>query len=282
MNNNLINIKKILLSSQPHNKMKGMEILSKEEFDNYSKNFSFVNKDFVRGYVHTDIESKEKTPFYILINPSERIRSNSRTKNNFTFDIINTWPSWSDFPKRNNSIFILNQKKDSLIMIPHNRIYKVYPIKGSKLGVCPNEDLNYYNWPMIKKLSEKFNTNFNTPGELFNWLIVETRLSINYENSINYSNISSIENFFKSNINEILNKQEYSLNIKSFYQYAEKYVKKYGSFVNWLDNELFNPYKNGFKLVDSITKINYLAEVWTSDCCLMELKDLENYSNDEY
>jgi hypothetical protein len=260
MNKNLIKLKKILISKEISDEYIGTVILTKEEFDNY-KNSSFSNINILsRGYLNFDIE-------YGLIDPKKRIRKNAKGEN-IIFNIINTYPSWSEYPKRNNSLFM----STGYIIIGHDLLYHIYPSKNAKIAVCPTADLNsfYSPWKQFNKILDMFLYVENKSITYFMKLIsgIDNNISKYFiyndknNNILNNSIDMQLENFYKRN------SKEFPIKI---IDYINKEINTYGNYVNWFDKKLFNPEINNFKLLSSNDKIpNGDFEVWTDGTCLLE------------
>jgi hypothetical protein len=272
MNNKLLDIKKILLSQKEHDTFKNLTVLELDEIEKIKDNFSFVNEYLYRGYKGLNNVSNA------IIDPSKRDRGGSLTGNNLLYNIINTFPSWKEYPKRNRSLCILNsQDPKKYIEVDYDSLYNIFPKKNSKIAVCPEHDLNYFDWPMIKNFESKIDI-MNSRPEFFLRGVLHLG-EYKYFSDQDYEGFLRNENNYirkiEKNITEVsdsgMNDKEKYKEI-DFFNYILSEIKKYGNLSSYLDKELFNPEKNGFMLINSNEKIPLdNVEVWTESECLLNI-----------
>jgi hypothetical protein len=263
-------LKKILLSKENIPGYKGLEVLSKEEFNNYISQYSEANY-LLRGYENLDIN-------YGLIDPTLRIR-NSIAPNgigDIKHNVMNTYPSWSEYPKRNKSIFMMYTNNFRDIMVPFDELYKVFPLKNSILGYC-NSDINNYSWPEIYELYMNFGLGgYTTTPDNFIKDIFGSGITNSEVYLFLWENRSELDEFFIGFLNDFEEFEEFTNNknkYKIILYIKNKISTEYNnSFSTYLDEILFNPNKNDFKLFNSnnnIVKSLKEGEVWTEAKCLL-------------
>ena len=76
---------------------------------------------------------------YAFIDPSKsnRPRVSANTGNHYTL-IMDNSSSWKSYPKRSKSLIC---STDEGYAIDFGKTYRVYPINGGKIGVCPYRDI---------------------------------------------------------------------------------------------------------------------------------------------
>lgn len=198
---------------------------------------------------------------YLFIKPSSYNRVSANTNNYYTI-LFDNLPSWKDYPKRSKSIIgTVNYYTAEF----YGTIYRVIPKDGSKIGVCPEDDI----WNSFHILNSHFMT-----LQDFNYCIDQC-ISIynnNADNSINvnsYEELLTIFDYIQDNRDMF-----YGILIDMWYD-GNKHMK----FIDYIDKILLNPEKNGFKLITYpyTEKISYDCEIWTDgDSILIN----DEYAND--
>lgn len=72
-----------------------------------------------------------------IIDPKKGTRKSANTPNYYTW-IIDNDKRWKDYPKRSKSIICTTSKRKSGV---YGNKYIVFPYDGSKIGVCPEDDI---------------------------------------------------------------------------------------------------------------------------------------------
>lgn len=180
---------------------------------------------------------------YLYIDTRGKKERTSRDIPNFYTLIINNDQSWKNFPKR--------QIICSTIRVAYgNVLYVVFPVNGSKIGVCPESDI-WYSFYGIKKARIK------------SIVIFLDELDIFFEKHVNI-NIKTYEDLKKAcdEIDKKINNRNKI--IFEFINYDE--FKKRGLFNILID--LFSP-KN-FEVVDTkkLNKLKSGREVWMDTECV--------------
>jgi hypothetical protein len=110
----------------------------------------------------SDVDLEKDKPIYRSLNLTDDyyiIKSNSERTSAYTTNyytmLINNLSSWNEFPKRNHICANLS--------FQFNRsVYKVIPFNGSKIGICPNDDIQAPFSPeraAAKILTNEYNIN---------------------------------------------------------------------------------------------------------------------------
>lgn len=192
------------------------------------------------------------------INPKLSVRK-SLNRHNYNTMLIDNLPSWSEFPKRSESIIFLNKIKN-LISGFGNEFYFVIPFDGAKIGVAPADDLwNAKNKDITLSFDESFSEMLDKIGAPDN----------NYEE-------------FKKYMNKTKPKD---LGLVSFlfvkiHEFYEKHSKKFDTFMEYFNyllrpsnfkREFDNKNQDGYKVLDYTQTVNqkHKLECWTDSECLI-------------
>jgi len=187
-----------------------------------------------------------KDNFYI-VDPSKFVRKSANTKNYYTLLIDYILPEWKNYPKRSRSLVATTSEK---ILASVFYKFQVFPFDGSKIGVCPKDDI----WlSFIKSLGgwwlDDFNKDLESLGKLNNIKLSETD-----------------PNLLKKQIQSLKRTTRYQPEIKIF----KKWMKNEKLDLLKLIEEALDPNKNGFKLVKAGDKIPFDKEVWTDGVCILK------------
>jgi hypothetical protein len=201
---------------------------------------------------------------YIGADSSEIIRKSANTSNYYT-TIFSEHPSWSDFPKRSKSYICTNEYVTSHY---YGLVYLAFPINGTKIGICPENDM----WYSFEKIVGKKLHILDLPS-FFDNLNYIKKYFLNQKKSINDSSLIKM----KEEINQLgidIKNNEFSeeknQNCRnSIRQLIISYKKSSDSLFDYIIKSL-DPYKNGFEVV---TTSNYpfrknSSEVWFSGKCI--------------
>ncbi len=238
------------------------------------------------------------------------IRRAEMGDNIYTVLISDILPSWKEYPRRNKSFIMTNDKQTAQRYTDKN-IYLIFPKNGAKLGISPTPDM----WSCVKfgMLTSKLDIfSLNSLNDNIINLIAHILLSnqVNKEKEYNNENIkfespiqcmNIVKEIFKENdVNAVLNlfkkcekicslaKKDsklfnllylnYSKNKFSNYILEQLLFEKPNDFISILDN-IFNPVDYKFKnllLSDINESINSAVEIWTESPCLFIREDIFN------
>ena len=206
------------------------------------------------------------SPF--ISTPNYRISQNANY-NIYTRLLSDILPSWKEYPKRNHSFICTNNinRADD-----YGNIYIVLPKNGTKLGICPEEDI----WDSFQTLPYTLN-DFNIELSAFLLWILNTDNSDNTYNKINMAKLfengttDEIENLFynadKKMIN-FLSANDYEIYYPEMVHndLAEKILSNYkDELITGTLNDMLNPETNHFNLIDIKNYSSFFAdnnEIW--------------------
>jgi len=183
----------------------------------------------------------------ILIDPSDGIRKSENTDNYYTLLMDNS-PYYQGWPKRSKSLICTTNPFTATYY--EGRIYALIPLNGSKIGVCPEEDI------------------WKTSVEILNSesLVTFGQISLMMYN-LGFSDKSYQSLLHWSTTNKFIRRlderfPEHNLGNKNFIEYM---------------HEQMSPEKTGMKLetAESMDVTNYPDnECWTDGKCLLVRKDI--------
>jgi hypothetical protein len=219
----------------------------------------------------------KETSKITLVRPSLFNRKSRNTYNIYT-SLMDTLPSWENYPKRSKSIICTNSLSSAS---SYGHIYIVLPTDGAKVGVCSGRDL-WFSFPYIqKRLKESTMNSFN---DLFAILFVAARIDPydiepstigRYLRDIDL-HISNTQGGLYEFISPVL-KRFSNIKVESMMEDMENYYD--GDMVEYF-NELMDPAKNNFYLT---TIENYSFdtdkrgnEIWLSADSFMVKSDDPN------
>ena len=294
------NINSILSKLHPNYDPMKFENLSENKFEELL-NSSFSDMKKAASYnnvILRGIKEKIKSDFFMLT-PSKRISEN--TSNVYTRLMSDILPSWSEYPKRNES-FICTTSQITARSYGNGQVFTVYPLNGAKIAFCPDHDIWY---SFIEHGRIVFLPGFMTE------LLLVVLYFLNYEKDTHYRALSSsleykalseqfifatneeIKNLF-NDVNKQIIKFKRNFSSKTIQQIQQELFSKNENNSNFyslkivkgiLDKEdillylddLLNPKKNKFRLVTTSTlaekrdnNFNLDREVWMSGPCLFE------------
>ena len=255
-----------------------------------SKNHMVAMKQLIkgnsiyRGLRHTNSK-------FIYIKPSQVERSSKNTKNVYTA-LIDILPSWQDWPKRSRSVicsdnteyakgYIGPSEIYSFSKIKLGALYVVLPKDGSKIAVCPQEDI----WDSFDVIKERWRSdNMDEFNHSFDGIFQESykwATGDYYNEKIGELNGESMD-FFLHHIEGVIT--PVSLRrvrdfVNSMYRdIIEDMVEyKFGAKKSWIEyfDGLMNPKNNQFRLhtiesynPNQINSDTDMHEVWTDSDCL--------------
>jgi hypothetical protein len=265
---NLKNIKKILLSeiidySTDMSDKEVKQLLSIDYSEAYKK---MKSKNIIFRGIHGT-----KYPKYWIQEPRER--KSAYTSNHYNILFSEILSSWSEYPKRNNSIICTsNSEKAEGYNDDNGIIYKVFPKNGSKLGITSKDDI-WYSFNNSELLSE---TSLNYLNHFIDFLIERDIIekNFNWKNLFIMFKNEKFQEIFKSFINPEENPSIGTINRKI----GKFFLKNANNLYNYI-NEQLDPNKNGFQLItinnyNIKSTINNSYEIWTESPCLLIRNDL--------
>jgi hypothetical protein len=209
----------------------------------------------------------------LLVEPSKYERYSANTFNYYTL-MIDNFPEWQKYPKRSKSI-ICSTNPIYAEAFGEN-LYKVFPIDGARIGVCPNSDI----WP----------TNIGGKAQLSDLVeAIDDLLIIFYNNILHEAKPELIDrdyNKFKKAM-ELIDKNfekfahEYKNTGQEYYSkkyYCKiwnelKYFSKKVSSIDFL-RKIFNPETCKFELKTSGDSLPLDREVWIEDKSVLVNRDV--------
>jgi hypothetical protein len=263
INNNLRNIKKILLSDDNNNQK------------NLKQNSTILNKDQFLEYIQTDFSEafelyRKGTVIYRGIDASEHFimqkpvyRTSAYTNNYYTMLFSEILPSWSKYPKRNHSIICTtNHKKTEA----YGERYIIFPKNGTKLGICPQNDI----W-------DSFSNQFRSLDHLNDSFLILKKMLDNSTIVSDKHLLKMLDEFQKLSNKKIEEFKNLANNgeIRGFgisfsgLEIFKNFLDHKDNLIEYLDN-ILSPKKNNFQLGYIKDIINKKTnEIWFDNICLM-------------
>lgn len=262
----------ILLSDAQKEHLEYKKVDNKEFTEMISTNYSEGAKWLFDEDVPIIIRGMKSIDASIsIITPKYRI-SKGTTSNLYTRLFSEILPSWSSYPKRNHSFIASN---NACVAANYGKAYYIIPANGTKLGICPMNDiwesfeesgissLNYFN-AIIDSIYANIPNPVNIHELSYNGSKKEIIEALNI---INAENVNEYLNFKDARWIEIV-KEMFKLNPKF-------------TFVDCLE-QLFNPDKNNFKTlsIEEYSKDkSYLRgrnEIWFDNTAIFIKEEFAN------
>lgn len=220
---------------------------------------------------------------YSYTNPKNFIRKSINKSDHITM-IIDEFPSWSEFPKRKNSIIFSHNMKYNNGTFGSN-LFFVIPFDGAKFGVVPSNDL----WSLSNKKMPILSLTESLSDEFLKLGAPEE-----YKSFVKWSN-----NLFSMRDLKGVDMNGGRMTTKIYVEY-QKYLTDGGSddFIEWFDYIMSpeNWHRKGggdesetTKVMDydELVKVNnndYGNECWTESTCLYYFmgKDISWRSGDDH
>jgi hypothetical protein len=232
-----------------------LKVYSKEDIGN------ILRKRF--GLIRADKANPKKC---YISSPSKNIRVSPFAKNNYYNLFFSNNEAWSKYPVRNKSLIcgsntemISGRAGDEFILIPLN--------PKSNIGICPSDDI----WTSFKSLKHSDLAYFTTFIKGFMTVLVmkEPERFKKIPSDTDYTEFKSFLDLIT--IDDL---KKYATDNKMFYQgFSDK------NFYEIL-TDMFNPDKNGFKLMPFDRYISFDSrpdeELWIGDDCIMIPLTLKN------
>ena len=204
-----------------------------------------------------------------VTDPSIGTRVSANTENYYTLVIDNS-PRWKQFPKRSKSVVCTTDKNYAG---NYGEKYIVFPINGSKIGVCSKEDF-WESFPILRRRfsSLPIGTNLHSLNRVLSSLM-------NLADSSGKTDIKTFETLKKkfALIEDYLNNKKYLENDDINLDFMEMTIDALsykGSIIDSVEG-LLDPDLNNFKVV-SVREFDVKGqhELWTDGKCLMIDRDL--------
>lgn len=227
---------------------------------------------------------------YMYATPKRTVRYSANTTNFYT-ELIDILPSWSDWPKRSQSLICAST---SFIAEDYGDVYYVIPIKNTNIGICSRPDF-WDSFPNLNVRMDIFNDIlediYSTLAVVFTKIIKQENISMKWFNSL----FNTPKYTIKDIINAMDNYAPYSKKYKSYFKeilhpYRLDIVMKWyddifnGNALKTFNNYL-DPNANDLKLVKNYNEyVNATnkrsLEVWTdSDCLLIQESKYNEFRN---
>jgi len=206
---------------------------------------SITRYPIYRGNRHIDGE-------YFLTNPKNfGERKSPFADENYYNLLLSNLPAWSQYPKRNKSVICTTDYENA-----SNRgrgiAHYVLPVDGAKIGVCPRDDIwdgfrdAFEGWYDLSDLNDTIYSLFRDNG------IFRKRSQVDFSSFVkDCLELDKIKN---------LDPDDYNI----FSEYIEGDIP----FIKYL-NDILDPEKNGFKLVNVGENMGGDNEVWTDSPCIL-------------
>jgi hypothetical protein len=241
INKNLIELKKILLAGSDEGwNVKELDIDAFKKYIN--TDFSDSWNQYLKG---NSIYRGERN---IIDNISYVIPGNRYSQN--TFNCYNELfseilPSWKDFPKRNHSVICSTSNDRSGV---YGNVFVILPKNGTSIGVCSKHDI-WISFPLFdKKIKDIVKLNdFAETIMIIMYALYNKKVDLKF----------LLEDFKNHEKIDIINFSE-KYTVINFY---ELLYKNRNNLFNFLNN-IFDPYKNGFKLLTINDTLPENREVW--------------------
>jgi len=191
----------------------------------------------------------------LIVSPANFVRKSRNTSNFYTL-LMDNLPAWKKYPKRSKSIICTTNRNYAEDM---GESYRVFPFDGSKIGVCPEDDL-WASFGLDISGLDIFNDCIGMMMDKFT----------NYDESdiVTYNDLLKLFDKFdehKSSFNIDRNSLPPYFNFKLFEPYFETDVKLID-----FAKEIIDPERHKFELKNTKTFKNIThREVWTDGTSIL-------------
>jgi len=236
---------------------------------------SVKNKLFSEALSHPAVFYRKSLQEYNppFIDP-KKIQRTSKDTFNLYYIIMDTFPAWSGWPSRSQSVIFTNSLYEASEY--DGIMYKVYPANNAKIA-WGGYEMGFLSFPYLESLTERDLPGFLRSFRLMIREIKKAEIPLKITKS-EWGDISvEIDDFFKkhdwsSETNLIIFNKKMRVLMK------ESYEKGLG--INDILDDLFDPIKNSFKMGSVGDAIAYFQnskaeprEIWTNHLCYVETKD---------
>lgn len=242
-------------------------------------------------YRRLDSDYDDGNSTYMYVDSTKSERTSAYTINYYTLLMDHILPSWKGWPKRSRSIMCATKGNEHLqVQDKEGYIYRVFPFDNAKIGLCSKYDI-WESFLMLKKFFDSYdipNINFFILGleKVFQKLIGLSKESASPDSQSFKGYLEDLTNFIhKTDIDpsvirkELLKGDTFAIAVFVSIHYHLSQDKSQ-TMIQYLDN-LMNPKKNGFKIIESGDKIPNNRELWIEgESLLIKKKIADKYFKD--
>lgn len=213
-------------------------------------------RDFIKNgsVVYRGIYDARDTA--LIVSPANFVRKSRNTSNFYTL-LMDNLPAWKKYPKRSKSIICATNRNYAEDM---GESYRVFPFDGSKIGVCPEDDL-WGSFILDIDSLEVFNDGIGIMIDKFDTGVQENDI-------VTYNDLLQLFNHFddfKSDFKIDKHMFPTFFDFKLFEPYFETDVKLID-----FAKEILDPERHKFKLENTKTFKNVdHREVWTDGTSIL-------------
>ena len=197
----------------------------------------------------------------LIISPANFERKSRNTTNHYTL-LMDNLPAWKSYPKRSKSIICATDIEYASNM---GYAYRVYMFDGSKIGVCPTNDL-WGSFTLDTESLEFFNDSIGIMIDKFDTGAKESDI-------VTYNDLLQLFNKFDDY------KSDFEIDRHMFPSYFsftlfEPYFNTDVKFIDFV-KEILDPERHKFKLQNTRTFRNIKErEVWTDGTSILLRADI--------
>lgn len=209
------------------------------------------------GYIFKGIPGMKKE--FFLYDSSTVERTSANTNNFYTLFMSKYSPEWAKLPPRNKSVICSSSYE---MARGYGTPFQIFPFNGTKIGVCPEDDL----WMSFGKSGIKDLSDFNDQ-----MAVLMTRIFANRD-TFSYFDVKKINVVIANNIEQFLKMTIDSETMPKMPQWFTPFI---GKTVGEAVNALLSP--KYFKLLNTrsyFSEIIENKEVWFSGKCIIVRQDL--------
>ena len=242
---------------------KGISIEDTKQY--LEKNCSDAVDNFNKGYKLFRGYYGDTDEFMFLDPTKGKPRKSAYAEYNYYTLFIDNLSSWKKYPKRSRGIVCTSSyAKSSHYSDNGDNVYIVFPFNGSKIAVCPTDDI-FQAFKIYKKGDiGPSGSAFNRKLEQF-FMIYSKTLNA----SKNWSTLKKAMKIFDEYFLSINNQDAYKSIQNPWNTLLKKHYKagKEGMMKMW--DKLLSPVYNNFVLTKNIRDIPNNREVWTDGKCVL-------------
>lgn len=205
---------------------------------------------------------------FLFVNPKAAAtpRRSRNATNQYTL-MMDNLPAWQAYPKRSQSIICSSAQHQAG---GYGTLYRVLPVNGSKLGICPSADL-WFSFPMFSKHEFKLNHFVDSLYELYNQIFKDTLSNTDYQTLV--TQVNQLDAKLKENP-ELVRGAWHP-------EFADMYSKNSHAPLMQTFAEYMDPIANGFRLqttanYDPVDNRAGSHEVWTDGPSYLVKSDIFN------
>lgn len=169
----------------------------------------------------------------------QKNRKSANTLNFYT-PIINEHPSWKDFPKRNVICTLNNTYADY-----YGVVFKIFPKNGTKIGICPSEDV----WGSFSQINRKFSEGIE---ELLCLFMEVLGYNCSKFKQIEISSLSGVKRFCEKIENYVVQFSQKDLDDIKKNKYDKNKIYSKGALMEFNRKFSIEDFRKGKKLFDFI------------------------------